>query len=166
MAGQIPVTMSNKLLKQMSSAFIGLPRPQTGFQTTHHVTAPTKLTSVDPVARIEKQIEAVDAALALISKRRQIVEQAMARCEAAAGVQVAAAQPKPAKKKGQVRSGAEDRPCGWSERLTWSDEEVEAWDGSDEPLPEPLEGEDAGAATRLPAGCCTNPRRRCDRHQG
>lgn len=165
MAEQIPPTMSNKLLKQMTTAFVGLPRPQSRFKTTHHVANVPTTDLNDDHAPLQAQLEVVDAALQLLSKRQRIFEQAMAQCEPTGGVQANPAAAKSStKKKGSTRPSTDDRPCGWTERLIWSDEEVSAWDGSPPDVEVP--GEEGGEVDLQRGDYCHNPRRRCDRHQG
>lgn len=144
MAGFIPQTPTPKLLKQLSAAFIGLPRPSSRIKVTHHE-------AVDPVTsddQVQKQLDVVEQSMAMLRRRQEILAQLMDGAENLPPLEVKTTTA--AKKKGGARSTAEDRPCGWSARLLWADDEVEGWD-------------EAGAG---PDDVCMAPRRRCDRHAG
>lgn len=165
MAEQIPPTMSNKLLKQMTAAFVGLPRPPTRFQTTHHLPETPKIPTVDIASALQAQLDAINNALRLLNQRQKILEQAIARCEPSGGAQANAVAVKAAKPKKGSRPATEDRSCGWTQRLLWSDEEVLVWDGTG--FADDRPGEEAvDEAVTAREDFCLNPRRRCDRHQG
>lgn len=126
---------------------------------------------------ITKQIESVKAAIQLVQRRQQILENVVARCETLpplAGTTNGTTEPAPAassksSKKSSSRKGgaSDDRPCGWERRLIWDDDAVLA--APEPPAPAAEEpGPDAAAvaeedADRAP---CLNPRRKCDRHTG
>lgn len=150
MAGQIPPQASNKLLKQLSSAFIGLPKPVLGITTTSHQPIASAPVS-DTLASVQNQIKRVENAIEILNKRLKLLENAMTTCENLALVPLhTTSTANPKKKKGAQRSGGEDRPCGWTERIIWDDEAVSSVLPGDETVGE----------------VCLNPRRRCDRHQG
>lgn len=144
MAGFIPQTPSSKLLKQLSAAFIGLPRPSSRIKVTHHEAAE----AVTRDDQVQKQLEVVEQSMAMLRRRQQIVAQLIEGAESLPPLEVKTTTT--VKKKGGARSTGEDRPCGWSARLLWADEDVERWD-------ETQEG---------PDDVCMAPRRRCDRHAG
>ena len=150
MAEQIPPTTNAKALKQLTSFFIGLPRPMVPVSVTH------LLDHLDPVipnqdmmSALTEKIAAVEQQITVVQKRQAILQSAIARCETLVLPSMINGDDEMTGKK--KRSGGDDRPCGWDRRLISSERvilcmaDVEQEDG-----PQP----------------CMQPRRRCDRHQG
>ena len=160
MAEQVPPTANKKLLKQLASAFIGLPPPKIQVISTHHVHMnPIPSSNRDEAQGLRDQIQVVTTAMHIVDRRREILQEAIANCEnlplvnMSNGDAATGKRSKDAKGVKGVKGGGEDRPCGWDARLVWDDAEVQGWSGDVD------EGGEAGQV-------CMVARRRCDRHQG
>ena len=152
MAEQVPPTTNKKLLKQLSSVFVGLPAPKSNVSVTHHFdTHLTTSTTEQTTASLSEQISAINRALSDVTRRQEILQHTITRCETL--ILPAASEAEVGDKKSKKRpGGGDDRPCGWDKKLVWTDEEVEQW------RPDEDDGMDGEA--------CMAPKRRCDRHQG
>ncbi len=146
---------NKKTLKQLAGAFISYPPPTANITIEHHLprSSETVISSnTDLLEILQRQIDATNSAIEIITKRQRVLQQAIARCEAVTVPTIPAngdgVASKSTKSKG-ARPGIDDRACGWERRLIWDDQEVQAWEGDP--------GDEGG---------CTMPRRRCDRHQG
>ena len=146
---------NKKALKQLASAFISFPPPSSDITVIHHLpelAQPHRASGPDLLTIVQGQIDSTKSAIEIISNRQRILQQAISRCEAHLSLTPASngdegvykrTQPKSAK------SGTDDRPCGWEERLIWDDDRARRWEGESEDLE-----------------ICLLPRRRCERHQG
>ncbi|KAK8854654.1 hypothetical protein IAR55_003393 [Kwoniella newhampshirensis] len=167
--------MTNKnTLKQLAKVFIAYPAPNLGVSVIHH-NAPSlpakddtneKYQSRPQLNEIQAQIEEVERAMAIVSKRQELLLSAVERCEALVSVRsIPGEEEEDVQEKGTSKgkkgrgggAGAgkgDDRPCGWDRRLVSFDEEMLEMNIG--------RGEDELVKGEL----CMVARRKCDRHQG
>ncbi|RXK35274.1 hypothetical protein M231_07472 [Tremella mesenterica] len=152
----IPAVANKRQLKQLHDAFVSYPPPPPKTTVSHHisrpVTAPTTVVPTSDILHaISDQLTGVKSALEVVRKRQRILSQAIERWETLGNV-----LPPPEPEDGTEERGRwkrkhavkEEKMCGWDERLSWDDVEVNIWDG------EHWEGEVCGKG------------KRCERHLG
>lgn len=147
-----------KTLKQLSTTFAAYPKPPS-VQIIHHadVTVPGTGTEVANPAQqllsvVQSQMAAMTAALELVRRRQQILQQAIDHAESLAPVVIAQEDIRGSKNKRKSGTGpTEDKQCAWDPRLIWTDDQVKTWSA---------DGQDGGE------GICELAKKRCDRHSG